>query len=367
MNKMKKIISFFSVFAMVVSLMGTVAVNAAIVGTPNIAFTISQDGKNVGDEVVVDVTYSGNNGRIYALQYEMPIDSEYFSVKSATDPSGEGDYDDPVAQTGVLKYGQTWANFAKMPKTESVTITQVKLSVLKDLPETGITLTPSNCQMKIEYRAASADAEDQLLYLSPGSAGYDDNEHMTVTSATVNAPAPSITVTAENDTVVKGESTKVTATPANFAEAPTEYVWTVEGATSKDTKVVGTDAEATLIIGADETAATVTVKATVGEVSGTTTVNVADKIYPLTITPASDFDSDNRITLNIAPTPGEGYVAGTPYDVVAQFYTADGTASGYVEIKNLTDNQTLIVGSQNAGKVNVTLSNENGIIGRLEK
>ena len=43
------------------------------------------------------------------------------------------------------------------------------------------------------------------------------------------------------------------------------------------------------------------------------------------------------------------------------------TASGYVEIKNLTDNQTLIVGSQNAGKVNVTLSNENGIIGRLEK
>lgn len=350
MKKTNKIISLLGAISIVASMFSAFAISANAASTPVITLEGVATGKTNGSELTLSVKYTNDvdDDKITMMQGIIEFDTDYLSFKESTKDLVKSELS--KTNPSQVKYAFVAMDEDAYLTTKEQAVTTIKFNIIKDIDK-NVEFTTSG--MKVAFE-------------NGGEYTVGGTNALTVNTYTL-APDPTITVAAESGTVVKGESTKVTATPANFAEAPTEYIWTVEGKTSDATKVDGTGAEATLIIGADETAATVTVKATVGEVSGTTTVNVADKIYPLTITPASDFDSDNRITLNIAPTPGEGYVAGTPYDVVAQFYTADGTASGYVEIKNLTDNQTLIVGSQNAGKVNVTLSNENGIIGRLEK
>ncbi len=285
---MKKIISILSSLAILVSMIGTmnIAVNASTVGTPDIALKLSKDGSKVDDEVVLDVAYSGNNGKIYALQYEVAYDSEYFSLESA-DPADDSDFDAPNDNSGLIKYGQTWATFTKMPTSASADISKLTFKIVKDLPEEGIKFTPSNCQMKIEYRENNKDAEDQLLYLSPGSAGYDDNQHMTVTPVVVNAPAAQLSISAENNILGKDESTKLNVTSKFFDPAPTfeESNFSVAGNTSKDTKVVKDGADFKLHIGADETASKVTVTVKSGDV--TASVDVAVKGIVLTAADAN--------------------------------------------------------------------------------
>lgn len=354
MKLRNKIISVISALSMALSLSAFTVANAA--DAPEFTITPSATNVAAGEDLTLTVSYSGFEEPVVltALQFTVAFDEDDFEFKSAT----KNDALTPTAQTNYaagIGLAYTW--FDAMAGTGTTHISQAS----GDLAT--IVLTAKDTFANATEASSISFSEIVINTASDEYTSYDSEIVMNSVSI---LPAASITVTADDATVVKGESTQVKATAANFAEAPTEFAWTVEGATSAATKVEGTGAEATLTIGADETASSVTVKATVGEVSGSTSVAVADKIYPLTVT--ADAFADNKTTINIAPTADQGYVAGTKYTVVAQFYTADGTASGYVELSDLADTQTIKVGSQAAAKVNVTISDESGtIIGRLEQ
>lgn len=352
MKLRNKIISVVSALSMALSLSAFTVANAA--DAPVLTITPSSTNVAAGEDVTLTIGYSGFEEPVVltGIQFDVTFDEDYFTYKSH-------EINTDIASTAQMNYtsgiGVTYLWYDMSVGTGTTHISEASA----DLATVVLTA-------KEDFAAAEAASEISVanITINTVSNDYSDSD-VTINSASI-LPAASITVAAEDATVVKGESTKVTATAANFAEAPTEFAWTVEGATSAATKVEGTGAEATLTIGADETASSVTVKATVGEVSGSTSVAVADKIYPLTVT--ADAFADNKTTINIAPTADQGYVAGTKYTVVAQFYTADGTASGYVELSDLADTQTIKVGSQAAAKVNVTISDESGtIIGRLEQ
>ncbi len=364
MKKTNKIISAISALTMITSMFGAFATvaNAEVpaVGTPKVVLSLEQDGSKVDDEVKIDVSYEGNNAGIFMLQYEIGLNSEYFEYVSTKPEDG---YEEMSKGSTAVKFVQTWKT--SQPTNASAKVGQLVLKVIKDLPDTGVVVSPSKAKLQI---CDVSNTGDYVKYFTEDVNGYDStlvaNKKLEVASVTVNAPKPIITVTSSAATVEKGSSIDVTATAANFETAPTEFNWTVEGKTSKDTKVEGNGAKATLTVGQDETASKLTVVATSGDVSGSAVVNVVDKKYPLEINADTFKDDETTITI----TPGSDYVADTEYTVTVQFFAADGTASAWVTQSGLKNNAALTVGAQGAAKANVKAVTADGtIIGSMQQ
>ena len=368
MKKINKIISAISALTMITSMFGAFATvaNAEVpaVGTPKVVLSLEQDGSKVNDEVKIDVSYEGNNAGIFMLQYEIGLNSEYFEYVSTKPEDG---YKEMQKVSTGMKFVQTWDT--SQPTNASAKVGQLVLKVIKDLPDTGVVVSPSKAKMQI---CDVKNVGDYVKYFTEDVNGYDStlvaNKKLEVASVTVNAPKPIITVTSSATTVEKGKSVDFEATASNFEGTnPTEFEWTVEGKTSKDTKVEkveGNGAKATLTVGKDETASKLTVKATSGAVSGSADVNVVDEKLPLEVKAATFEKGETTITI----TPGSDYVADTEYTVTVQFFAEDGTASAWVTQSGLKNNATLTVGAQGAAKANVKAVTADGtIIGSMQQ
>lgn len=104
-----------------------------------------------------------------------------------------------------------------------------------------------------------------------------------------------LTLSPATATVNKGSVLQMSAKPTGTGFSPAEVLWTVSGGTSSQTTI---NSAGLLVVGEDETAATLTVKATskaLSSVSGTATITVAgNEAPPETVnTPTQDTDTSS--------------------------------------------------------------------------
>lgn len=343
---MKKIISILATVSMLASMF---VVTASAASTP----TISLNGKVSDDKKVLELTMKYTNSvdteKISGINEVFSFDTEYLSFESSSDDIGAAA--NPVTEPSNVKYIFAPTSPKEYLAVKDKDLTTIKFNILKDIDK-PIKFTTSKCTVTL-----TSDDVNDVIY------GMTGENKVTVNDYTL-LPDAKITVTSSATEVEKGSSIDVTATAANFETVPTEFSWTVEGKTSKDTKVEGNGAKATLTVGQDETASKLTVVATSGDVSGSAVVNVVDKKYPLEINADTFKDDETTITI----TPGSDYVADTEYTVTVQFYAEDGTASAWVTQSGLKNNATLTVGAQGAAKANVKAVTTDGtIIGSMQQ
>lgn len=357
MKKTNKIISLVSAMGIVASIFSAFAISASATAAPVITLEGTANGKTSGSELTLTVQYTNDSDdeSINMAQGVISFDTEYLSFNKSTKNVVKAELS--KTNPDQVKYAFVAMDEDSYIKTKDETITTIVFNIIKDIDK-SIEFTTSG--MKVALYKDDASVE----YTVGGT------NNLTVNTYTLT-PDASITIAAGSSTVVKGDSTAITVTPANFAEAPTEYTWTVTGNSSSSTKVEADNDGYKLTVGADETASTIKVKAAAGDVvSNEIEITVADKVYPLTVT--ADSFKDNKTTISITPSTGadDPYVADTKYKVTVQFYTSSSSSaepSGYVEIEDLTNAQTLTVGSQVATAANVTIEDKDGnIIGRFE-
>lgn len=350
-KEMKKIISILATVSMVAS-MFVVTANAA--STPTINLTGTANNKNTDGTVTLTVKYTNSNDteKAKAIENTIAFDEEYLSYVKATNTAG--------AQTEKLKSASNKVKCAYLATSEDayigseLVLTTIEFKILKDIDK-PITFETTESIMRLV-----ADGTN-IAYSLGGANAVTANNYTLL-------PDAKIEVTSSAATVEKGKSVDFEAKASNFEGTnPTEFEWTVEGKTSKDTKVEkveGNGAKATLTVGKDETASKLTVKATSGAVSGSADVNVVDEKLPLEVKAATFEKGETTITI----TPGSDYVADTEYTVTVQFFAEDGTASAWVTQSGLKNNATLTVGAQGAAKANVKAVTADGtIIGSMQQ
>ena len=151
-----------------------------------------------------------------------------------------------------------------------------------DSAEAVIPTTHVIAQIEVKLDAPLTDEAEfafQSAVIKSGSNPYNmtatDDKKLEVVSAKA-MPAAQLSISAENDTLDKGESTKLNVTSKFFDPAPTfeESNFSVAGNTSKDTKVVKDGEDFKLNIGADETASKVTVTVKADDVTASVDVKV---------------------------------------------------------------------------------------------
>lgn len=342
---MKKIISILATISMVAS-MFVVTANAASTPAIDMKGTISN---KVTDEILsLELKYTNNvdTDKIKLIQGTVTFDKDYVSFVSSSDDIVEA----TLVSEGTVNYAFVPTREKDYLATKDQSLTTIQFKLLKDIDK------PIEFTTTSAYIDLTADGTNVDHYST-------DDKSIIINDYTLS-PDAKITVTSSATEVEKGSSIDVTATAANFETVPTEFNWTVEGKTSKDTKVEGNGAKATLTVGQDETASKLTVVATSGDVSGSAVVNVVDKKYPLEINADTFKDDETTITI----TPGSDYVADTEYTVTVQFYAEDGTASAWVTQSGLKNNATLTVGAQGAAKANVKAVTTDGtIIGSMQQ
>ncbi len=197
-----------------------------------------------------------------------------------------------------VKYDKSIAKTSTETGKKDVNINQVLsttgLSQKNSETETGFSLNwtdsaeaviPTNhviAQIEVKLDAPLTDEAEfafQSAVIKSGSNPYNmtatDDKKLEVVSAKA-MPAAQLSISAENDTLDKGESTKLNVTSKFFDPAPTfeESNFSVAGNTSKDTKVVKDGADFKLNIGADETASKVTVTVKADDVTASVDVKV---------------------------------------------------------------------------------------------
>jgi len=183
-----------------------------------------------------------------------------------------------------------------------------------------------------------------------------DGDTLEVTTATVYANA---TVTAINadGTVYVGKSTNLTAT-VDGELGDREIVWTAENGT-----VVPDAQDSTKAVLVATAEGAVKVTATINnngtDAAFTKTFTAETKAEPMNYLVSSTPVADNETTVTVKPDPDyEGDNENPDYIVVAQFYTADGTASSWVSVKGAALEEgeaSYTFGAQNAARVSVTV------------
>lgn len=196
------------------------------------------------------------------------------------------DYDKTIAKDSTTEEGKKDINFTNQVDkdyvTNSATETGFGLSYTQvkdfDVPADDVI-----AQIEVALNAPLTDVAEfafSKALVKSGSVVYNmtatDDKKLEVVSAKA-MPAAQLSISAENDTLDKGESTKLTVDSKFFDPAPTfdaKSSFTVTGKTSDKTEVVADGEGFKLNIGEDETASEVTVTVKAGDVTASVKVYI---------------------------------------------------------------------------------------------
>ena len=237
---------------MIVSLSAFTVANAE--GNPTMTVTATPKNVGAGQDVTVTVAYDlkTETADIPTLQFTLGYDESLFEYQSCEEVKKATLINSDIA--GKVTY--SWMDMTG----GSATIKDVSSDVLKVV-----------LKAKEDFDK-STGSEFTLSATEIGS--YGDSVIDKVSAKVM--PAAQLSISAENDTLDKGKSTKLNVTSKFFDPAPKfkKSDFSVAGNTSEDTEVVADGEGFKLNIGEDETASEVTVTVKAGDVTASVKVYI---------------------------------------------------------------------------------------------